>query len=139
MDDLSVFTPADKSSAAYLACVGGMGLVGASVGRFGGLYGLFLGAAAGIGYGLLSCKRLSPVIERKLLSQSDRLTDAELTQVLGVLREQAGVQTRREGLHVIAQVRHAAALNPEALTKPPNAFQTMRVHAQTLVSRMPHA
>lgn len=134
MDDIEqFFTPQDRSSAAYMACVGGMGLTGAAVGRFGGLQGLFLGAAVGVAYGLLTCKKLSPIIERKFLSKHESFTDGELKQVLAVLGQVGGVQSRSEGMYVLAHVRHAVTHHPSMLSKAPSAHVPAKAGVKKLL------
>ncbi len=134
MDDFELFTQDDRNKAAYIACIGGMGAIGVAVGRFGGLHGVLLGAAVGVGYGLLACKRLAPAIERKLLSTSERLTEFELSSALKALRDQAGVKTKDDAMLLLATVRQLSAVDPSFATRPQPACMALPQAAQMLIS-----
>ena len=136
MEDFSLLSAQDRQDMSYAICVGGAGLIGAAVGRFGGLYGLLGGAIAGVAYGLLTCKKLSPLIERKLFSRADRLSESEILQVLGVLQRDAGVSSKADGMYVLAQVRHAAATRGLDPLRPPHSrMPLLPATAQLLAAR----
>lgn len=134
MDDFNVVSAKDRQDLSYLACVGGMALVGAAVGRFGALPGLFAGAATGLAIGLLTCKRLSPAIEKKIFSSKERLSDAELLSALRVVRDQTGVQTKSEAMYLLSQARTAAAAGGSSLQDSQNACVPPRIAAVQLLS-----
>jgi hypothetical protein len=134
MEDFFLLSPQDRQDMSYAMCVGGTGLVGVAVGRFAGLPGLLAGAIAGVAYGLLACKKLSPLIERKLFSRMDRLSDGEILQVLGVLQRDAGVSSKADGMYVLAQVRHAAATRGLDPLRPPNSCMPLRPAAAHLLA-----
>lgn len=88
------------------------------------LPGLLAGAATGLVVGLLTCKRLSPAIERKIFSSTERLTDGELLSVLRVIRDQTGVQTKSEAMYLLIQARVAAAASSESIRRMPKRLPT---------------
>ena len=104
-DDFNLFTDDDRATTAYRMCVAGTTITGAAVGRWGGLYGVLAGGAAGLAYGLMTCKKLSPYIERKLFSRNAKLSDAELSKVLKEVRNQTGVRSKSSALALLADAR----------------------------------
>ena len=107
MNDFTVLTEEDKQQAAYLACVGGMTLVGMSVGRFGALPGVLLGAGVGLAVGIKACKSpmLQEPIRQKIFSAKSRLTDQEILAALrAIWQERPGI-TKKDALSLLAQVR----------------------------------
>lgn len=115
-------------------CVGGMTVVGAAVGRFGGLYGLLAGAVVGVAYGLVTCRKLSPVIERKLFSRTERLDDDEILAILRVLAQDGGVRSKADGMYVLSQVRHAATSHGLDRSRLPNACMPLRAATSQIVA-----
>jgi hypothetical protein len=107
MDDFTVLTEEDKDRAAYLACVGGMTLVGMAVGRFGGLPGLVLGGGVGLAVGIKACRSpmLQEPIRQKIFSAHARLTDHEVLAALrAIWHERPGI-SKSDAMAVLAQVR----------------------------------
>lgn len=135
MDDFNILTDKDKQDISYGACVGGSVLIGAAVGRFGMLPGLFAGAAAGLAFGLLSCKRLAPAIERKLFAQNERLHDHELLQALRLIRDETGVTSKADAMQLLSYVRSESAQKGQSLKNGKNTCMPMRVAASQLLSR----
>ena len=135
MEDFNRFSTKDRQDISYAACLGGTTLVGAAVGRFGMLPGLLAGAATGLVVGLLTCKRLSPAIERKIFSSTERLTEGELLSVLRVIRDQTGVQTKSEDMYLLSQARVAATASGESIRKSPSACLPPRVAAVQLLAQ----
>lgn len=112
-DDYMAITEADKEKLSYAACVGGMALTGAAVGRFLGLQGLFVGGVTGAAYGLISCKTLQEPIKKKLFSQTSRLTDYEIVSALRALRFRSPLLKKDEALELLAAARQEIAKHPE--------------------------
>jgi hypothetical protein len=135
MEDFNLFSQKDRQDISYAACLGGTTLVGAAVGRFGMLPGLLAGAATGLVIGLLTCKSLSPAIEKKIFSSTERLSEGELLSVLRVIRDQTGVQTKSEAMYLLGQARAAAAASGESIRSNQNACVPPRVAAVQLLSR----
>lgn len=135
MEDFDLFSPKDRQDLSYGACVGGSVLVGAAVGRLGMLPGLLAGAAAGLALGLLTCRRLSPAIERKIFSTHERLSEFELASVLKVLRDQTGVPTKSDAMYLFSQVRAAAAAGADNLHGTATACVPPRLAATQLLAR----
>jgi hypothetical protein len=115
MEDFDPLSAKDRQDVSYVACIGGTTLVGAAVGRFGGLPGLVGGAAVGLAIGLLTCKRLAPAIEKKIFSSSERLTEGEVLSAIRVIRDQTGVRSKTEARYLLSQVRAAAAASGESI------------------------
>jgi len=132
-DDFNLFSPKDRQDLSYGACIGGTTLTGAAVGRFGMLPGLLAGAAVGLALGLLTCKRLSPAIEKKIFSTNERLTEAELASALRVMRDQTGVRDKSDAMFLFSQLRVAVA-NGTDLRKGQNACVAPRIAASQLLS-----
>ena len=105
VDDFNVFTVEDRQSVSYGLCIAGTAVVGAAVGRIAGLSGVLVGAAGGLLWGLLVCKQVSPVIERKLLSANEELTEGELLS-LSVLSDKRPV-SRQSPKPCTCSVRYA--------------------------------
>lgn len=138
MDEFEFFTQEDRQDIAYGACLGGSALVGAAVGGMTATVpGIVLFAAAGLAYGLVACKRLSPTIERKIFGANERLSEHELASVLKLIRDQTGVQTKSEAMFLFSQVRtavRAGAVGPRSSSAsclPPRIAAT-RLLAQRL-------
>jgi len=112
MDEFELFSEKDKSNIAYGACVGGMALTGAAVGRFLGLQGVMVGAVAGAAYGLMTCSKLEAPIRRKLFSSKSRFSDKELASGLAALRLREPRLSKAEAMKRFAQVRHEVSSNP---------------------------
>lgn len=134
MEDFNFFTQKDRQDISYGACVGATTLVGAGVGRFLGLYGLLAGAAAGIAYGLVACRALSPAIEDKLFSANARFTEPELLQVLRALNQHAGVATKSDGMYLLTAVQHSASAQGLNRATPPRTCMPMRVAAAQMLA-----
>lgn len=107
MDDFNVITEDDKDQAAYLACVGGMTLVGMAVGRFGGLPGLLLGGGVGLAIGIKACRSqvLHEPIRQKIFSAQSRLMNHEILAALRAIRQERPGISKRDAMTVLAQVR----------------------------------
>ena len=135
MDDFNLFSTKDRQDISYAACLGSTTLIGASVGRLGMLPGLLAGAATGLAIGLLTCKRLSPVIEKKIFSNSEPLSEGELLSVLRLIREQTGVNTKSDAMYLLTQVRSVAGAGGESLSANPSACLPPRVAATQLLSK----
>src|SRR6185503_8287456 len=110
--NFNIITEEDKEQMSYVACVGGATITGMAVGRFVGVQGVLIGAAAGAAYGLLTCRRLAPAIKRKLFSRGDKLSDHELAQVLQAVKEQSDVRTKSEAMNLLAAAREEILKNP---------------------------
>ncbi|EIC28955.1 MULTISPECIES: hypothetical protein [Methylomicrobium] len=134
MEDFNILTDKDKQDMSYKACVGGAILMGAAVGRLGMLPGLLAGAATGLAFGLLTCKRLSPAIERKLFSQNERLNDQELLQTLRILRDETGVTSKSDAMRLLGYVRFEANQKGQSLKNGRNACMPMKVAANQILS-----
>lgn len=134
MDDFNLFTEQDRQDISYGACVGGATLVGAAVGRFGMLPGLLAGAGVGLAIGLLTCRKLSPSIERKLFSKNQGLTDQELLQVLKIVRDETGAQSKSDAMYLLGYARVAMAKNGESIWGDTKSCQPIRVVANRLLS-----
>ena len=111
-DDFTLITEADKDTLSYGACVGGMAVTGAVVGRWIGLQGLLVGGIAGTAYGLMSCKVLQEPIKQKLFSQTSRLTDHEIVSAIRALRFNAPPLKKNQAMEALAAVRQEVARNP---------------------------
>jgi hypothetical protein len=135
MEDFNLFSTKDRQDISYLTCVGGTTLITASIGRIGMLPGLLAGAATGLMIGLIMCKRLSPAIERKIFSSSERLTDSELISVLRLIRDQTGVQTKSEAMYLLSQARLAAVANGGSIRESSSACLSPRVAAVQLLAQ----
>lgn len=135
MDDFNLFSHQDRQDVSYGACVGGAVVLGAAVGRFVLLPGLLAGAAAGLAFGLLSCKRLAPAIEKKIFSGSEPLSEGELASVLKVLRDQTGVQSKSDVMFLFGQARAAGIARGEALRGGSVACVLPRVAAAQLLAQ----
>jgi hypothetical protein len=109
VENFSLFTEQDRRDISYAACIGATTLTGAAVGRFGGLPGLLAGTAAGLAFGLMTCKRIAPAIERKIFSENSRLSEAEALAALRAVREITGVKTKTDAMYLLGQARAAAA------------------------------
>lgn len=107
MDDFNAITEDDKDQAAYLACVGGMTLVGMGVGRFGGLPGLLLGGGVGLVVGMKACRSslLKEPIRQKIFSAKAKLEDHEILAALRAIRQERPGISKREAMTLLAQVR----------------------------------
>jgi hypothetical protein len=117
-DDFTFLTEKDRRQDAYLLCVGGTTLIGLATGAALAVPGMLAGAAEGLAVGLLTCRRLSPVIERKLFSRTESLSDRDLLTVLKVVRDAGGVRTKSEAMYLFSQVRTALAAGPDSLSDP---------------------
>jgi hypothetical protein len=134
MDDFNLFSAQDRQDVSYRACIGGSVVLGAAVGSFATGFGALAGAATGLAIGLLTCKRLAPAIEHKLFNGLP-LSEAELSQVLRTLRDEAVVRTKSDAMYLLTQVRHIAACNPASLRGNPPVSMPMRAAAAQLLSR----
>lgn len=107
MDDFNVITEDDKDQAAYVACVGGMTVVGIAVGRFGGLPGVLLGGGVGLLVGIKACKSslLKEPIRQKIFSVKAKLEDHEILAALRAIRQERPGLAKREAMTLLAQVR----------------------------------
>jgi len=135
MENFSVFSTKDRQDISYAACIGGTTISGMAIGRFGMLPGVVAGAMAGLALGMLTCKKLSPAIEKKLFSGTEPLSESELLSVLRVIRDQTGVQTKSEAMYLLSQARVAAAASGEKLRASQNVCVPPRVAAHQLLSR----
>lgn len=124
MDDFSFFSSKDRQDISYAACVGGSFVVGLAVGRIGMLPGLLAGAAVGVAVGLLTCRKLSPMLERKIFSSDARLTDEEVLAALRIIRDEMGVTSKSDAMYLLAHARAAGRsaggrLHPRMSCMPP--------------------
>jgi hypothetical protein len=110
-DQLELFTEDEKNSISYKACVGGTTLTGLALGRFGGIHGLVVGGAAGLAWGLLTCKYLKEPIKRKLFSHSERIHEGELSSLLNTIRSQHPALTKNQAIELLAQIRSEISSN----------------------------
>jgi hypothetical protein len=133
MNELDFLSDSDRLHMAYAACVGGSVLIGGAVGRLGSLPGLLAGAATGLAIGLLSCKRLAPAIERKLLSGTERLNDQELVQALRVVRELTGYENKSDAMYLLARARGAMQYLGSELMTQRKTCQIAMVSARQLI------
>lgn len=108
----SFITENDKKQVSYAACVGASALTGLAVGRFAGVPGLITVGVAGTVVGLLTCKKLEPVIRQKLLSHASRLSDREIASALGALSGVTGKRRKSELIPLLAEVRSEIVRNP---------------------------
>lgn len=135
MDDFNLLTTKDRQDMSYALCLGGATIGAVAIGRFVGLPGVIAGAATGLAIGLLTCKRLTPVIEKKLFSTTDSLTDHELLTVLRLLREETGVRSKSDAMYLLSQVKVAVLIRGEAIHNNQAACMLPRVAAAELLSR----
>jgi hypothetical protein len=135
MDEFTFLTDKDRQNISYGACVGGSVLLGLGVGRVAQLPGLLAGAATGLAIGLLTCKRLSPAIEHKLFSEHERLSEREILQVLRVVRDETGVQTKTDAMYLMSQIRRELALKGHNISKESRSCLPARIAAQQMLSR----
>ena len=133
MSDVEFLSEQDRLDMSYAGCIGGSVVLGAAVGRLGMLPGLLAGAATGLAIGLLSCKRLAPAIERKLLSDTERLSDQELVQALRVVRDLTGFQNNSDTMYLLASARTQMQANGSELMQRRKTSQLAGVAAQHLM------
>jgi hypothetical protein len=135
MEDFNIFSNTDKRDISYAACVGGSVLVGASIGRFAALPGLFALSAAGLVIGLFSCKRLAPAIERKIFTSNQMLNDSEIAHTLRVIRDETGIQSKSDALFLLAIVRQEVTKNPQCVANRNKSSLPMRIVASQLLTQ----
>jgi hypothetical protein len=135
MDNFNLFTPQDRQDISYGACLAGTTLTGMAIGRFGGLGGLAAGAVVGLTIGLLTCRKLSPAIERKLFSQNEALSEHELLQALQVVRDETGVQSKSDAMYLFQQARIAIAIHGPGIRGAAASCQPMRTAASQVLSQ----
>ena len=135
MDDFTFFTPEDRKDISYGACVGGTTVLWAAVGRFGMLPGLLVGAATGLAVGLITCRKISPVLERKIFSSEERFTDPELLGILKVVSDETGVRSKADAMYLFSQARLAAVTGGQTILSGNGTCQPTRVAAAQLMSR----
>lgn len=136
MDDFAFFTKEDRQDSIYKACVFGTTIAGLSVGGFGGnVVTVVGGAAAGLAYGLVSCRRLSPAIEKKLFSSTERFAEGELLSVLRVIHDLTGVQKKSEALFLLIHARQAAVATGQTIRSGQKAFVAPRTAANQILAR----
>src|ERR1017187_10157919 len=106
MSDLNfnIFTDEDKTHVSYAACLGGSALTGMAEGRFVGVEGDLVGGVVGLAIGLMTCKRLSPVIKQKLFNPEITLTERVLLESLQALREVKPGIGKSEALNLFAAI-----------------------------------
>jgi hypothetical protein len=134
VDDFSVFTDKDRQDISYGACIGGMVLVGAAVGRLAMLPGLFAGAAAGLAIGLVTCKRLSPAIEQKIFSQNEKLSDFEVLHTLRVIRDETGIKTKADAMYLLSYLRSEVVPKGQAVNNGKLSCIPLRMAANQILS-----
>lgn len=134
MDDFNILTDKGRLDLTDKACVGRAILMGPAVGRLGLLSGVLAGAATGLAFGLLTCKRLSPAIEHKLVSQNERLNDQELLQALRIIRDETGVTSKSDAMRLLSYIRFEANQKRQALKHGNNACLAMKVAANQILS-----
>lgn len=134
MDNFNLFTPQDRQDVSYAACIGGSTAIGLAVGRFGLLPGILAGAAAGFAIGLLTCRKVSPAIERKLFSKSEKLTDQELLEVLKIVREETGIQSKSDAMYLLSHARHEMVTKGGKLKISGHACVPIRTAANQIIS-----
>jgi hypothetical protein len=134
-DDFNVLSQKDRQDMSYAACIGGSVLIGAAVGSMLALPGMLAGAAEGLAVGLLTCRRLSPAIERKLFSRTERFSERELTTVLKAVRDQTGASSKSDAMYLLRHVRIVALAEGETLLKEENACMPTRLAASKLLAQ----
>lgn len=126
MEDFVFLTEEEKSTAAYRACVAGSAGVGMTYGSFaGGVLGAGVGSApaallgglVGFGLGLAVCPHLKEPIKKKLFSAHAPLSDQELLSAMQAVQFQHPHITKKDALHLLAQLRADAALSPTRYLK----------------------
>lgn len=136
MEDFSLITEQDRRDISYAACVAAPTVVGLAYGSAVPLPGgAIAGAAYGLMIGLLACKRLSPLVERKLFSKADSLSDAELSGVLIAIRDQTGVENKSDAMYLLTQARAAAISRHERVRTDQASQMHPRIAASQLLSR----
>jgi gas vesicle protein len=89
-----------------------MTLTGLALGRFAGLQGLLVGGIAGAAYGVLTCKKLSPIIKKKLFSANEKLNDQEIVATLKIIKENNPKVSKKQALDILANVKTEITKNP---------------------------
>ena len=136
MQDFTVISEQDRRDWSYLACVTGSTGIGMTTGRLLGLKGLLLGAAAGLGYGLYTCRSLREPIKKKLFSNARPLTDQELIHALRAVRLETGVQSKSDAMYLLSAARigyrnsyRHGSIAPSRLSSSPRASaQILLIH-----------
>ena len=106
MDNFEIFNEKDRKDISYGACVAGSALTGVAVGRILGLKGIAAGGAAGLVIGMVTCKKVAPIIERKLMNE-EPMSEGEVASVLTKIRQETGVRTKAAAMGILAQARAA--------------------------------
>ncbi|MEI8266729.1 MAG: hypothetical protein WCI59_13395 [Betaproteobacteria bacterium] len=106
MDNFEIFNEKDRKDISYGACVAGSALTGVAVGRILGLQGIAAGGAAGLVIGMVTCKKVAPIIERKLMNE-EPMSEGEVASVLKLIRDETGARTKAAAMGLLAQARAA--------------------------------
>lgn len=120
--NFELFSDSDRNKISYGACLAGWTATGAVVGGIHGgvvlsLPASVIGAAGGVAWGLLTCRRLAPVIRWKLersglLGQRSELTERELVEALKAVRDLRPGVGKAEAINLLAAARQEIARNP---------------------------
>ena len=106
MESFDIFTEKDRKDISYGACVAGAAITGVSVGRILGLQGIAAGGAAGLVVGLVTCKKVAPIIERKLMN-NEPMSEGEVGGLLKMIRDETGAKTKAAAMSVLSHMRAA--------------------------------
>ena len=106
MESFDIFTEKDRKDISYGACVAGAAITGVSVGRILGLQGIAAGGAAGLVVGLVTCKKVAPIIERKLMN-NEPMSEGEVGGLLKMIRDDTGAKTKAAAMSVLSHMRAA--------------------------------
>ena len=106
LESFDIFTEKDRKDISYGACVAGAAITGVSVGRILGLQGIAAGGAAGLVVGLVTCKKVAPIIERKLMN-NEPMSEGEVGGLLKMIRDETGAKTKAAAMSVLSHMRAA--------------------------------
>jgi hypothetical protein len=110
-DDVELFSDKEKDEYAYRYCVGGMVATGATLGSIAGGQTIE-GAAGGLIWGLLTCKKVSIIVRKKLFSSNQKLSDHEIATLLGVIKSKKPYLEKGNALKMLASIRSEVGRNP---------------------------
>ena len=106
LESFDIFTEKDRKDISYGACVAGAAITGVSVGRILGLQGIAAGGAAGLVVGLVTCKKVAPMIEKKLMN-NEPMSEGEVGGLLKMIRDETGSKTKAAAMNILSHMRAA--------------------------------
>jgi len=133
-EDFNLFNESDRRDVSYKLCVGGSVGLGIMVGSWAPVVGSLVGAASGLAVGMMTCKKLSPAIEKKLFTY-ESFTEKELTQVIKVVKEQTGVKNKSDAMYLLSHARVAAITKGDGLNKTGSTLIAPRAAATSLLEK----